>query len=78
MASSPNARGWTPPGAGFNGSFVRLAIGPRWHWTDSMYLRGAFVADWYSGARGTAGGLPFDAGRRSNQQFFVFDIVNMF
>jgi hypothetical protein len=75
---SPRGRGWSPPGAGFDGSFMRAAVGPRWRWTDAVTVRAAFVADWYAGPRGSAGGFPFDDGQRTSQQLLVLDLVNAF
>ena len=76
---SPNARGFARPTAvngspGYDGSFHRFAIGPKYFFTPNLYGRAAFIADVYDGQ--SLGGLrPFDDGLRNHQQVMSFDLV---
>ena len=74
---SPDARGYAQP-AGFDGSFYRVTVGPKFFFTPNLYTRAAFAADWYSGSTNLAGNLPFDDGTKNNQQLAVFDLVLTF
>jgi hypothetical protein len=71
---SPNARGLAR--GGFDGSFYRFAIGPKYYFTPNLYGRAAFIADVYSGKANNAAGLrPFDDGTKNYQQVLSFDMV---
>ncbi|MBC7855094.1 MAG: outer membrane beta-barrel protein [Pirellulaceae bacterium] len=77
---SPDARGLgSPPNAsrtGYDGSFYRMAIGPKYYFTPNLYGRAAFIADAYDGKVLNAGGLrPFDDGTKNHQQVVSFDLV---
>ncbi len=73
---SPNARGLSLARSGYDGSFHRFAIGPKYYFTPNLYGRAAFIADVYDGKVNNQGGLrPFDDGLRNHQQVLSFDLV---
>ena len=73
---SPDARGLSLARSGYDGSFHRLAIGPKYYFTPNLYGRAAFIADAYDGKVLNAGGLrPFDDGTKNHQQVMSFDLV---
>ncbi len=73
---SPDARGLSLARSGYDGSFHRLAIGPKYYFTPNLYGRAAIIADVYDGKVLNAGGLrPFDDGLKNHQQVMSFDLV---
>ncbi|MFN0021914.1 MAG: outer membrane beta-barrel protein [Pirellulaceae bacterium] len=70
---SPNARGLAR--GGFDGSFYRFAIGPKYYFTPNLYGRAAFIADAYDGKLNAGGLRPFDDGTKNHQQVISFDMV---
>lgn len=76
---SPNARGLALGRSGYDGSFYRFMIGPKYFFTPNIYGRAAFAADWYDGKANNAGNLrPFDDGTKNYQQAVVFDVIATF
>ena len=76
---SPNARGLSLGRSGYDGSFYRFMIGPRYFFNPNMYARVSLACDWYDGKVNNAGGLkPFDDGTKNHQQVMVFDFVTTF
>jgi hypothetical protein len=76
---SPNARGLPLDRSGYDGSFYRVMIGPKYFFTPNIYGRTAFVADWFEGkARNPNGLRPFDDGTKDHQQVVVFDLIATF
>ncbi len=71
--ASPSARGLAR-GPGFDGSFYRITVGPKYFFTPNLYTRAALVADWYQG-KSAGGALPYDDGTKLHQQVGVFDLV---
>ncbi|MCE9526331.1 MAG: porin, partial [Planctomycetales bacterium] len=66
---SPNARGLSLARSGYDGSFYRFAMGPKYFFAPNLYGRAAFIADVYDGKVNNAGGLrPFDDGTKNYQQ----------
>lgn len=70
---SPNARGFAR--GGFDGSFYRFAVGPKYFFTPNLYGRAAFIADVYDGKLNAGGLRPFDDGSKNHQQVLSFDLV---
>lgn len=70
---SPNARGLAR--GGFDGSFYRFAIGPKYFFTPNLYGRAAFIADVYDGKLNANNLRPFDDGTKNYQQVISFDMV---
>ena len=76
---SPDARGLPLTRSGYDGSFTRFMVGPKYYFTPNIYSRVAFAADWYSGKANNQGGLrPFDDGTKDHQQVVVFDVIATF